>query len=199
MTCAADDNKARDTADRAGDSHGADDDSFHMDTGVSRRILTFAHYGDLISLFAVFQINEHYYGENHDNKDIPSISLSEQLRKPSGLSGLVDDSNRVGALGVLPENDTVGNHLHGHIVQHQGEQRLVCIPVCLEYSRDHSPDHSSDSAGYKHYDEEQHRRHGVSRIDHGRRGAGASDEDLPLGSDIPEAHLKSRSQTDGNT
>ena len=157
MARAADNYKSCDTADRTGNCHGTDDDFLYMDTCISGGIFTLTDYSDLITLFAVFQVDEHTDCQDQDDQHIPSIFLSKELWQPSCLCCLIDDTDCIGSFWIFPENNAVGNDLHRNVVQHQCEQCLIGIPVCLEYCRDHSPDHAANGTCNKHYDQKQNR------------------------------------------
>ena len=199
MTCAADNNKACHTADSAGNGHGTDNYSFYTDSRISCCILTFTYDCNLIALLAVFQVNKHHNCKYKNDQDIPSVFLSEKFRKPACLSGLINNSHRIGALGILPEHNAERNDLHSNIIQHQSKQCFVCIPVCFEHSGNHSPDHSAKRAAYKHYNKKEYRRHAVPCIDHHSCRTGSAYQNLTFCTDIPETHFKCRSQTDCNT
>ena len=162
-------------------------------------IFALSDYCDLITLFAVFQVDKHTDRQNHNDKDIPSIFLSKQFRKPSCLSSLVNDTNRVGTFWIFPENDAVCNNLHGNIVQHQGKQSFICIPVCFEHCRNHSPDHTTKRTCNKHHDQKHYRRHFIPRINHHCCGTCSTNQDLTFCTDIPEFHFECRCQTDCDT
>ena len=143
-------NKSCYTTDCTRDCHGTDNNFLYMDTGIFCSILTLTNYSDLITLFAVFQINEHPNSQNQNDQNIPAVFLSKQFRQPACLCCLINDTNSIGTFWIFPENDTICNHLHGNIIQHQSKKCFICIPVCFEYRRDHTPYHAAKCTCNKH-------------------------------------------------
>ena len=186
--------EARKTADGAGDGHGADSDLLHVDAGIPGGVLGVAHHGDLIALFGVLQIQEHADGQRQYDDDVQCVSLAEQSREPAALGLLVDLAHSVGAEGVFPEGHAVAGQLDGHIVHHQGEQRLIGVPLCLEGGGDDAPDAAAQQAGGCHDHQQDRSGDGVAIGPHETGGHDAADEHLALGADVPELHLEGGGQ-----
>ena len=182
------------TADGAGDSHGADGDLLHVDAGVPGGVLTVAHHGDLISLLGIFQVQEHPHRQQQHQDNIQAVFLAEQLREPAVLGPLVDDAHGIGAHGIFPQGHKVAGELDGHVVHHQGEQRFIGVPHSLEGGGHHAPRRTSQQADHRHDDQQQGGGDIAAEGPHKPGGDDAADEDLSLGADVPEAHLEGGGQ-----
>ena len=177
-------------ADRAGEYHGADDHAIHLDTGIAGGALALANDGDLITVLAVCEIDIHHAGQQGDHQNGEQLCLSADAGQPAGLGSLVDDADLTGAFGHLPYDDKVGGQLHGDVVHHQGEQRLVGVPSGLEEGGQEAPYGAGQQRGRQRDDDQQEIGDLAAQQDHAGGGGQAADQGLPLGADVPEAHLE---------
>ena len=84
--------------------------------------------------------------------------------------------------------------LGSYVVHHQRRQRLIGIPFRLEKCGNEAPDGSCCQAGHDHAQDHDCIRKLVPQADHAGCGCQNPDQDLSLTADIPEFHLKCRSQ-----
>ena len=68
--------EAHQTADRAGEHHGADDDPVHLDAGVAGGALALAHHGDLIAVLAVVEVDVHQDGQHRHHQDVQQVLVA---------------------------------------------------------------------------------------------------------------------------
>ena len=177
-------------ADSAGEHHGADDHTIHLDAGVAGGALALAHHGDLVAVLAVGKVHVHHAGQQSHHQNGEQLCLPADAGQPAGLGSLVDNADLTGALGHLPDNDKVGGQLHGDIVHHQGEQRLVGVPFGLEEGGQEAPYGAGQQRSRQRDDDQQEIGDLAAQQDHAGGGGQAADQGLPLGADVPEAHLE---------
>ena len=137
---AADQQQARQAAERAGEQHRADDDAVDLDADVARGALALADDGDLIAVLGVVEVNVHPDAYQRYDQHVQQVFLPADGREPADLGVLVDDADLAGALRRFPYNAEIGDQLGGDIVHHQGEEGLVGIPLRLEEGGNPGPD-----------------------------------------------------------
>ena len=194
---AADQQKPRQTADRAGEHHGPHYDLAHLDAHIAGGALAFANHSDLIALLGAGQIEIHDNGQHQRHQDIQQVFIAADLGQPARHGGLVDNADLSGALGHLPEDDKVGNQLGSYIVHHQSEQCLIGVPLGLADSGNAAPDGAGQHGGEDHNDNQQPVGDLVSQQNHAGCGGQAANEDLALAAHVPEAHLERRGHCQG--
>ena len=186
------------SADGSGESYGAHDGPFYVDSGIAGGIFTVSHHSDLVTVFCVFQVNKHCHGYGQHNDQVNAVIKvskyiwQEGCADPTGLSLLVNGSDGSAAFFCLPDNAEEGGQLDGNVVHHQCEKCFVCVPVGLEDGRDQSPDQAGSQAGGDHCQKQQSSGKRITAAAHYGSGGDASHQDLSLGSDVPETHFKSR-------
>lgn len=199
--------EAREAADTTRDRHGAHIDNGDADTGIARGVLRIADDGDLIAVLRVAQVGPHEHDDEQHDHDDPHIVLvveipREHFADPAlvqtgRILTVVDDADLDGALRALPDRAEIEDDLRGDVIHHQGEERLVGIPLRLEEAGDHAPDRAEHNGQQRHEDEQWNGRQLVAEA-HQDHGAEAADQELTLCADVPEPHLKRRSKADGN-
>ena len=194
MARAAYQQQAGQSADRAGQRQGTDDDPLHLDAHIAGCPLTLTDDGDLIAVFAALHVDVDHNGQRQYDEDVEQIFVIADLGKPAGLGGLVDDSDLARSFRNFPYDRIEGDQLDGHVVHHEGEQRLVSPPFCFKESRDQCPDGTGRNGGNGHDKDQQSVRNLISQKDHAGCACQAADQDLPLSSQVPETHPKSRRQ-----
>ena len=192
MVGGADEQQARQTADAAGEQHGADDDLVHLDAHVPRGALGLADDGDLIAVLGVVQIDVHRHAQHRDDEDVQQVALSADDRQPAQLGLLVDDADLARALGGLPHHAEEGDQLGGDVVHHQREQRLVGVPLGLEEGGDAAPDGPGQDAGDDHAEDDGPVGEHVAQHYHARRRRETARQGLALAAHVPEAHPERR-------
>ena len=125
---------------------------------------------------------------------LPQIFGSKYLWQPAHVGILVDDTDLTGSLGNLPYNGIECHKLGSYVVHHQCRQCLIGIPFCLEKCRNEAPDGSCCQAGHDHAQDHNCVRKLISQTDHTGCCCQPADQHLSLTADIPEFHLKCRSQ-----
>ena len=155
-----------------------------------RCIFALSHHGDLIALLGKLHIHIQPHHQRQNDQNGQQVAVGADGRQPSLLALAVDQAHMIGAAGVFPKHDGEGHQLHGDIVEHQGKQGFIGVPVRLEKRGDHAPDQAGGHA--RHGAECIHRPGGqVLSIDHhGGRGHGAH-QHLSLRAHIPEPHTES--------
>ena len=178
---------ARQTADAAGNGHGADDDPLDVDTGVVGGVFAFAYHGDLIALLGVVHVQVHQHHQHHHDDDGQQVAVAADGGQPAGLGLVVDQAHVIGTLGGLPVDDGEGYQLHGDVVEHQSKEGLVGVPAGLEKRRDHAPKAARRNAddGAEGIQQPIGK---VRAVDHHGGGGHSAYQHLPFGADVPEAH-----------
>ena len=149
-------------------------------------------------MLGVVEVDIHAHGQQGHHQDVQQVFLPADLGQPAGLGGLVDDADLARALGDLPDDDEEGHQLRCHVVHHQGEQRLVGIPLGLEDGGDHAPDGAGGHTGEDHDGDEQVVWQLVAQQDHAGRGGKTAHQHLALAADVPKAHFERRRHSDGH-
>ena len=184
------------SADGSGESYGAHDGPFYVDSGIAGGIFTVSHHSDLVTVFCVFQVNKHCHGYGQHNDQVNAIvKVSKYIRQegcadPTGLGLLVNGSDGSAAFFSLPDNAEEGGQLDGNVVHHQCEKCFVCVPVGLEDGRDQSPDKPCGQAGNDHHKKQKSSGKGFSAAAHHCGSGNTAHQDLALSSDVPEPHFK---------
>ena len=140
-------------------------------------------------MLAVRQIDVHEPGHQGYNKD-GQQEIVANGGQPTSPGILVNDADLTGTLGNLPNNDEVGGELHGDVVHHQGEQGLIGVPLGFEEGGQEAPNGTGHERSNERNHDQQRRGHLVRQKDHAAGGGQAADHRLPLGADVPEAHLE---------
>ena len=140
-------------------------------------------------MLAVCQVDVHEAGHNGHDQDGQHIGVAD-LRQPTGPCGLVDDTDLAGALGHLPYDDEVGGQLHGDVVHHQGEQRLVGVPLGLEEGGQEAPQSAGQQGGDQGNDDQCRVGQLIIQRNHAGGGGQTADQGLTFSADVPEAHLE---------
>ena len=83
-------------------------------------------------MLAVVEVDIDEHGQHRDDEDRQQVLVAADLRQPAGLGALVDDADLARALRRLPDDDEIGHELRGNVVHHEGEERLVRVPLGLE-------------------------------------------------------------------
>ena len=192
LISAADDQEARQAAERAGEDHGADDDLANVNAGVTRGIFAFADDRDFIALLGVTQIAIHRDRQHDNDNQIDGVALSHDLRKPSSLA-LHIQLAQTGSLAA-PDVDATGDELNGDIIHHQGEQRFVGRKSGFKPCGDKSPDGSGKNAGDEHRGIQHPVWHFAAVVDHDCGGGQRAHQHLTFCARVPEAHFESWSE-----
>ena len=147
-------------------------------------------------MLGIIHIHGDQDGHDEHDQDGKTIFRAKYLGEPAALGLRVDDADRIGSLGILPDADQEVDDLRRHVIHHQGEQGLIGIKVRLEEGRNDAPQHTGN--GTHHNNEDQCDRQGkrVAKIDHERCARRAAHQNLSLCADVPEAHPESGNQTD---
>ena len=148
---AGDDDEADNTADCAGQEHGAHHDAADVHAGIARRVDGVADNGDFITVLGVAHVDEdEYHQRQHDD---PPAMDAENLRQTGGAVKLRNDL-RAGAsfprTALQPCDDA-----NDDIVHHQGEERLIGVPLRLEERGDQAPDAAGEGGSQRHDDQQQ--------------------------------------------
>ena len=149
-------------------------------------------------MLGVIEVEEHQQHQHANHDDVEQILLVSNLRQPANLRALVDDADFARPLRRLPEDAEVRDQLRRDIVHHQREQRLIRIPLCLEQRRDAAPNRAGKHTGQQHHEYQRPVRQHVAQENHATGGGKAAHQRLTFAADVPKAHLKGRSQCNGN-
>ena len=183
---AADDQKPRKPAHDAAEYHGADDDLLDIDADILRGVFALAHDGELVTVLAEAEVDEHQDDEHRDDDDVEDVVIPADLGEVPVGQGAEDG----GAAGH-PLVDADRNELHCDIVHHEGEQSLVGAPLRLEDCGDDRPRHAEQHAHSEHDEYEQGIVDSAAQILYADHAAQATHEHLPFRADVPELHLES--------
>ena len=186
--------QADEAADRAGEDHRAHDDALDLDARIARGALALTDNGDLIAVLAVIEIDVHNAREDRHKQDREEIALAAENGEPAGLGILVDDTDLTGSLGNLPYYRIKCHQLSSYVVHHQRRQCLIGIPFRLEKCGNEAPDGSCCQTCHDHAQDHNCVRKLISQTDHTGCCCQPADQHLSLTADIPEFHLKCRSQ-----
>ena len=185
--------KSHQTADRAGEHHGADDNALYFDACIACRALAFADDGDFIAVLAVVEVDVHENGHDRNDQNGQQVLLAADDGEPACFTVLVDDTDLASALRHFPDDDEECSELGCDVVHHEREERLVGVPLRLEERRKKAPQRACRDGGDEHDENQNAVRKLVAQHDHTCRSGKTADQDLTFRADVPEAHLKRRS------
>ena len=92
MVCTCGKDPSHNSAERARDKYGADDDLLYVDTDLTRGVFAFADDGDLITLLTPFEVDMDSGGEKRNDEDVEQIFLTEDSGEPTVLGIGVDEA-----------------------------------------------------------------------------------------------------------
>ena len=149
-------------------------------------------------MLAVGEVDVHENGHDRNDQNGQQVLLAADDGEPAGLGILVDDANLARALRHFPDDDEERGELGRDVVHHEGEKRLVGVPLCLEKRRKEAPQSARCQSGCEHDENQDAVRELVAEHDHTCRGRKTADEHLTFCADVPEAHFKRRCDGEGN-
>ena len=113
------------TADGAGEEHGAHHDAAHVHARVPGGVDAVADDGDLIAVLGVVHIDVHKHHQ-HQHDDPAAVDS----QNPGQAGRGVELGNNLGTLAALPGAALEpADHADDDVVHHQGEQRLLYPPA----------------------------------------------------------------------
>ena len=143
-------------------------------------------------MFGVVEVDIHADADERHDDDVQQVLARSHLRQPACLCALVNDADLAGAFGHFPHDDIVGNQLSGDVVHHQGEQRLIGVPLGFEHRRNPGPDRAGDNAADHHQEDKQPVGDLVAEEDHTGRSSKAAHQHLSFSAEVPAAHAEGR-------
>ena len=146
---------------------------------------------------------QQHIGKDHCDKGRDHAPMharsGDQLGIMRAVIGLqVARAGKAEPFGVFqqPQRDR-GQHLLGHIDQHQRHEDFIGAKAHFQKGRDHRPDPAAESSGQYHQREDVPRIQRVKGQPDARAEDGAHDV-LSFGPDVPDTGAKAQRQADGD-